>query len=150
MRVLLLLPLLFIVGCASVTPPAQEEKLPVPAQIEGLSAQELETGECGVFFWRDSVPRTFVFFQKQGQSQARLFDQGAETIIETEQSTSNLELDARFEFSYNGGNYEAVFVKAVFGDALEGGRRLSGGTITTKKPDGWQEILPVSGVYVCR
>jgi len=149
-RFLFVLPLLFIAGCASIPTAVLEEKPPITRQIEGLSAQKLETGECGVFFWRDSAPRTFVFFQKQGQSQAKLFDQNVEITIKTEQNTSNLDLDERFEFSYKGDNYEAIFVKAVFGDALEGGRRMPKGTIITTKPDGWQEILPVSGVYVCR
>ncbi len=150
MRFLYLLSIMFIFGCASVTPHGAEKNLSVNAQIDGLSAQELDTGACGVFIWRDTSPRSFVFFQKQGRSQAKFFDQGTEIIIETEQDTSNLELKTKLELSYQGGGYESIDLKAAFGTMIEGGRRISGGTISTKKLDGWQEILPVNGVYVCR
>ncbi len=138
-----------LLGCASIDTTTTTEEPLATEQISGLSAQELDTGECGVFFWRNGAPRTFVFFQKQGQFSAKLFDQDIENIVKTEQDTSNLEVKLRYDFTYKGGNNETILVKAVFGDSLEGGRRILG-TITTVKPDGWQEILPVIGVYVCR
>jgi len=154
MRILAFLPLLSIWACTSVgtnvgtSSPA--ENLPGISQIAGLSAQELDAGGCGVFFWKATTPRTFVFFQKQGQARASLYDQDTEIVIETSQDTSNLDIKIRLDLRYKGGGYESITVKGNFGDELEGGRRISGATITINKLDGWQEILPVNGVYVCR
>ncbi len=154
MRILAFLPLLGIWACSSVGTHAgtglPAENFPETSRIAGLSAQILDPGTCGVFFWRDTTPRTFVFFQKQGQVQARFYDQGAEIAIETVQDTSNLDIKTELDFTYQGGGYASIAVKGSFGDMLEGGRRIFGATITLDKPDGWQEILPVNGVYVCR
>ena len=54
------------------------------------------------------------------------------------------------KLAYKGLSGTDVKVKGVYSEPLEGGRRISDAAIILSKPDGWQEIMPVSGLYVCR
>ena len=138
-------------GCASVSkttpPPIMIEKTSVN---NGLPAQELLEGECGIFLWDNAVPRAFVFFQKQGEAFAKYYDQGTAHSLETEQNTLDMANTGAIDFTYSSADYDTVILKGVLEDLLDSGQRISGSTITTKKPGAWEEIHPVSGAYVCR
>lgn len=131
---------------ASKTVPKPEIILPV----NGLAAQELASGECGVFLWTQSLPRTFIFFQKQGNSRAKYYATESEITVSTSQNTNNMGDGTSLDIAYSHADYKTFHVKGEFTDVLEGGLRISNARIKSQKPDQWEEIQPVSGVFVCR
>ncbi len=150
MRVWLLsLAVFSLAACETITPtPKPEPEAPKPAN--GLSAQELAAGECGLFFWSKSTPRTFVFFQKQGESFAKYYHQGIETSIVADANIPGFTESSQIDIVYAGQDGVSINVKGKFSQIIEDGVRVPSGSISVEKPDGWQEIIPVSGVYVCR
>jgi len=142
--------MLIMTACASIenTIPAKPQSTIPPSA--GLQAQELASGECGIFLWSKSLPRTFVFFQKQGDANAKYYLQGTEIALETTQNTNNLADGEGLAIDYTSTEFQVYAIKGQFTDLIEGGRRISNATIKTKKPEAWEEIHPVSGVYVCR
>lgn len=149
-RILLGAVMLGMTACASLekTEPAKPAQATLPTV--GLQAQELASSECGIFFWSNALPRTFVFFHKQGEANAKYYLQGAEIAVQTSQNTNSIADGTGLLIDYTGAGFQAFSIKGQFTDLIEGGRRISNATIKTKKPDEWEEIHPVSGVYVCR
>ena len=150
MRALLLsLTAFSLAACESIAPaPKPEPDTPKP--VNGLSAQELGTGECGLFFWSKSTPRTFVFFQKQGETSAKYYGQGREIFLTTKTGIPLFTEASQIDIAYTSPEVDNINVKGSFSQIIEDGVRVPNGSISVIKPDGWQEITPVSGVYVCR
>lgn len=148
--VLILVAVISLAGCA--TAPAEKPKTTPLAVIDkdALPAQELSKGSCGLFFWSMTSPKHFVFFQKEGADKAQLFFDGRAQKISAQQVTTGLEDNSGIKLSYIGPYTEEITVKGVYGEQLEGGRRISEAAILIGKDDGWQEIVPVSGLYACR
>ena len=142
--------MLGMTACASIEknlPAKPEQAIPPSA---GLQAQELASGECGIFMWSKSLPRTFVFFHKQGEMSAKYYLQGTEIAVQTSQNTNSVADGMELLIDYTGTDFQAFSIRGQFTDLIEGGRRITNATIKTKKPEEWQEIHPVSGVYVCK
>ena len=137
-------------SCASIEKAGPAKTQSTMPPTVGLQAQKLATGECGIFFWTNALPRTFVFFHKQGEVNAKYYLQGTEIALQTSQNTNGITDGTGFMIDYTGADFQAFSIKGQFTDLIEGGRRISNATIKTKKPDAWEEIHPVSGVYVCK
>jgi len=139
-----------VTGCETLN----TEKIPTQpvnaATTNGLSAQELAAGECGIFLWSSGTPHTFVFFHKQGEQNAKYYTQGSENTIKTNQNTMTMDERALVTYTYSGAGFETVTLKGTLLEELQDGRRVSNATLRTKKLGAWEEIHPVSGVYVCR
>lgn len=116
----------------------------------GLTAQKLEVGECGLFFWSLSTPAIFTFFHKESDPQARFFQNATEFILTANVNTPAFNDGSELSLTYSFPTGEAVHLKGRFADMLEGGQRITNASIQTATREGWQEITPVSGVYVCR
>ena len=138
-----------LAACETIMPVPKPEPA-APKSVNGLSAQELGAGECGLFFWSKSTPRTFVFFQKQGESHAKYYHQGAETNITAGANIPGFTESSQIDIVYAAPGGVSINVKGRFSQIIEDGVRVPSGSISVEKPDGWQEITPVSGVYVCR
>ena len=54
-------------GCANIVKNKKPDDAVSTATSKGLPAQELASGECGVFLWDNAVPRSFIFFQKPSE-----------------------------------------------------------------------------------
>ncbi|MCF6275405.1 MAG: hypothetical protein L3J05_06550 [Robiginitomaculum sp.] len=146
----LALSVLSLNACASIDANNTAKKQQTITPADGLAAQELQAGECGVFFWTDNFPRTFVFFQKQGSAEAKYYAGEAEITLSTNQNTNNMDDAPGLDIAYSHDEYIAFHVKGDFADRLEGGRRITNARIKAQKPGAWEAIQPVSGVYVCR
>lgn len=137
-------------ACASLETQNASDKTQLNSPTDGLAAQELEIGECGMFFWTDTHPRTFILFQKQGSAEAKYYAGTTEINLTTNQNTNNMDDIAVFDISYNHPDYTVFNIKGSFSDILEGGRRITNARIKTKKAETWEEIQPVTGIYGCR
>lgn len=137
-------------ACASIKKTKATKPETILPPTKGLPAQVLSSGECGIFLWTISTPRTFVFFQKQGDNNARYYAQDTEITLQTTQNMAGIDDLEGLVIDYNAPGFETINIKGKFSETLEGGRRISDATIKTKKSNAWEEIQPVSGVYVCR
>lgn len=149
-EIILALSALSLSACASIDANNTAKKQQTISPADGLAAQELQTGECGVFFWTDTLPRTFVFFQKQGSAEAKYYAGETEITLSTDQNTNNMDDAPGLDIAYSHDEYAVFQVKGDFADMLEGGRRITNARIKAQKPSAWEEIQPVTGVYVCR
>ena len=142
-----------VTGCETLNSRSRGETPAKPvntATTNGLAAQELAAGECAIFLWSSGTPRTFVFFHKQGEQNAKYYTQGSEKAIQTNQNTMTMDELTSVRYTYSGAGFETVILKGTLSEELQEGRRISNATLKTKKPGAWEEIHPVSGVYVCR
>jgi len=138
-------------GCATTSPKdAPKVRAAATTDANALPAQELANGACGIFFWSMTSPKHFVFFQKEGANTAEFFFDARAQKLRAEQVTSGLEDSYGVNLSYTGPSTEKITVKGVYSEVLDGGRRISDAAIIIGKDDGWQEIMPVSGLYACR
>lgn len=149
MRALVIFALLLgCAGCQSIG-----EKLPQKseqAQTAGLSAKPLAVGECGLFFWDTDRKRKFVFFHREGQSNAALWYEEKELFLSSAEYLTgiadlpNIAHDYRSETGLN------VSMKGRLGENVDGGIRIQDALLQVTKPDGWAQVMPVSGIYVCQ
>lgn len=146
MRIFICLATLALTSCANLPLPSENQ----PADIKtGLTAQELATGECGVFLWTLSNPPSFTFFQKIGSEHAKLFMDTQELTLQPLPSSEPMNDYGNIDGKYTTATEQQVAVKGQYGAEMDGGRKIPTGSIQITKPDGWQEIIPVSGVYAC-
>lgn len=138
-------------ACASL-PISDNAKKPLQTSAlqSSLTAQSLAVGECGVFFWTLEQPPVFTFFQKEGADHAKYFHNGTEMLLTPNVKLQSFQNGAVLNIAYTTPQGQTLQIKGRFADILEGGQRISNASIRSQTADGWQEILPVSGVYVCR
>lgn len=145
----------FLAACASA-PDSAPQAVPAATQAtsaiptEGLPAQKLAPGECGLFLWGMAAPRKFVFFLKANT--------GDGLVLIDDKSQALRMVSARGEvfgqfltemgFSAAGENTR-VSVTLNPGETLEGGQRVKSGNLLFTGTDGWETVLPVTGVRAC-
>jgi hypothetical protein len=116
----------------------------------GLPAQRLAPGECGLFLWSVTAPRTFVFFARAASGTAELwYDEKVATLLEVD---AYGDIFGQFltasEYVSREGHLE---VSLTFrpGERLEQGQRVEAGRLVIRGRDGWERVQPVSGVSAC-
>ena len=117
----------------------------------GLEAQSLAPGECGLFLWTLAEPRTFVFFSKAGTESALISLGGKAARMS--QSSADGEIFGQFmtDMQYEPLEDEGtlnVFIEP--GTLLEQGQRTETARLTFTDPEGWETIVPVAGVRACQ
>ena len=138
----------FLASCSTLQ--TSQQQTDVQIVPTGLSAQSLGAGKCGMFFWDQNEPRSFVFFHEQNSAEAKLFWHEQELVLTAEQGNvpfSNLSALAQ---KYQDSDGALITVKGRDYEEVEGGYRINTAVINVTKPGAWQEILPVSGVSVCK
>ncbi|PKP83475.1 MAG: hypothetical protein CVT79_01340 [Alphaproteobacteria bacterium HGW-Alphaproteobacteria-18] len=117
---------------------------------EGLPPQRLAAGECGLFLWGMAAPRRFTFFMEASSGEALVLHEGtAHRLVTTDTSgevfgqffTETHYLSADGSWSVN--------LNLKPGEVLEGGQRVESGRLVTTGADGWETVLPVTGVRAC-
>lgn len=120
------------------------------APPDGLPPQRLAPGECGLFLWGMAPPRKFVFFAKASSGDALVLvnDAPQSVLMATAGGDVFGQFLTQMEFA---GNASGTRVKVSIkpGETLEGGQRVESGNILFIGADGWETILPVTGVRAC-
>jgi len=148
---------LLLAACASnsdersVTSSVQTMDSPVSeVPPEGLPPQSLAAGECGLFLWGMAAPRRFTFFTESSSGEALiLLDEAPQKLIVTD---TNGEVFGQFftETQYlSADGTWSVNLSLKPGELLEGGQRIESGRLVTTGADGWETVLPVTGVRAC-
>ena len=142
------LAIITINACASFGKITPDNQPSINAR-KGLSAQKFDAGECGIFLWDRHTPRTFVFFHKKGDLNAKYYTQDTEITIKIKKEINNMGEGEGFSYEYIGSDAKTILLQGIFTDTLDGGRRISQARIKSQTTENWEEILPVSGVYAC-
>lgn len=147
-----------LAGCASAPEANKPAGSPVAAMgsplaevpVAGLPPQKLAAGECGLFLWGMAAPRRFTFFTKAATGEALVLHDGAShKLIVTD---TNAEVFGQFftETQYlSADGTWSVNLSLKPGEMLEGGQRVDSGRLVTTGADGWETVLPVTGVRAC-
>ncbi|GEM_PF-6193551 len=140
--------LVTLVGCNTLSgaqkTPDEQNTVAAP---DHLPPQTLKKGECALFLFTTEAPKRFVFFHKQGDVRAKFIDGQRAFELQAGTPLDDLSLMETFEIEYIE-NKNRYFLSAAFTEALEEGRRLRA-TLKQRKPDGWEKITPLAGVYAC-
>lgn len=146
-----------LTGCAS-GPAAKQTGSAVAAMespvaevpADGLPPQKLAAGECGLFLWGMAAPRRFIFFTEPSSGEALVLHNGAaQRLIVT---NTDGEVFGQFftETQYlSADGTWSVNLSLKPGEMLEGGQRVESGRLVTTGADGWETVLPVTGVRAC-
>lgn len=157
-RLLTMFSSVFLVTSCASTPEEGPVRLPANAleatvaevPAEGLPPQTLDAGECGLFLWGMAAPRRFTFFTEASSSEALILHEGTpQKLVATE---TNGEVFGQFftEIQYlSADGAWSVNVSLKPGEMLEGGQRVESGRLVTTGSDGWETVLPVTGVRAC-
>lgn len=147
---------LMLTACATAAPkPASANKamstIPsVEAPTSGLTAQQLRTGECGLFLWTKGLPNTLIFFSKAGTNAALIKSNNAEepaTLIRVEGDIFGQFMTRQ---TYQTSNNVIVSLSFSAGKTMEDGQRIDNGRLTRRSTEGWETIIPVVGVRACQ
>lgn len=154
-----MLMLLFVslIGCAGNPGGDNRQTMPLlqpasdgPLPAEGLPSQQLDPGECGLFLWTMNDPRRFTFFSEARSGRALILHDGK--TLELVQTDADGDLFGAFftETSYlTPDGLWSTQLSLTPGDMLEDGQRIRSGRLVTRGVDGWETILPVTGVRAC-
>mgnify|MGYP000365289561 CR=1 FL=1 len=138
---------------SAVTQPAGALKSEFPAsfRVGALGAQELKSGECGLFLFSGNPSPRFIFFGEAASRVGKMVldnkevtfvrvkgEGGVADLHFTEQSYSSpahqLTVDISFTPEENIGVY---------------GTRISSGTLKLQRDDGWSMVMSVGGATSC-
>lgn len=147
----------FLAACATggrdgeTPPPASTITSPVSeVPSEGLPPQNLSAGQCGLFLWGMAAPRRFTFFSESASGEALILHEG--TPHELRVTSADGEVFGQFftETQYlSADGTWSVNLSLSPGEVLEGGQRIKSGRLVTTGIDGWETVLPVTGVRAC-
>jgi hypothetical protein len=143
-------------GCASGPEDADRSstaaaaRAPADVPSGGLPAQVLAPGDCGLFLWSQSAPPEFVFFQRAGEADALALVSGSARTVEPMKVGGDVFGQFLTEGTFRvQGSSELVALSITPGAFIEGGQRISAGRLVKTDADGWETILPVTGVRAC-
>lgn len=150
------LSLLITAACSSAPKaedPAALTRLAAPSAevpVEGLPAQKLAPGECGLFLWGMSAPRRFVFFTEASSGQALILHDNAPQKLTVTEAGGEVFGQFFTETGYTAPGADwTVTLSLTPGELLEGGQRVRSARLVTRGADGWETVLPVTGVRAC-
>ena len=156
MKSTLLLSALALVAACAGTPDASPLEAGQPVSVtaaiprEGLPPQRLEPGQCGLFLWGMSAPRKFVFFSEGTAGDALILVNDEPTRLPMVAAGGDVFGQFLTEMAFaDTTNGRTIHVKIVPGEALEGGQRIEAGSLTFRDNEGWETILPITGVRAC-
>ena len=116
----------------------------------GLPPQRLQPGQCGLFLWSMSAPRKFVFFTEATSGAAVVLIDDVPVRVQMTSAGGDVFgqflTDTEFQDAPSG---RMVQIMINPGEALEGGQRVDSGNLLVRNADGWETVLPVTGVRAC-
>lgn len=121
---------------------------PVTGPVGVLAPRELEAGECGLFLYARRAEPQFIFFAQDGAGTAQMNLDGAEESLTRSEAAVQRELATQQAYQGEGGL--RVELSLEIGEALTGGIRIPAGSLRLSQPDGWDLVIPVTGLSACQ
>ncbi|MEZ5998424.1 MAG: hypothetical protein R3B98_07000 [Hyphomonas sp.] len=122
---------------------------PVGTPMTSLPAQNLAAGECGLFLWSLQSPHNLIFFRKAGASTADSVLTGMETPLNVQSEGGKVFGQFLTDATYEARGGQRVSVSLVPGDMIQDGQRTKSAEIRVQSPEGWETIIPASGLTAC-
>jgi len=121
-----------ICSACATSPDAKSADVANVNEVEfGLPAQELESGECGLFLWNRTDARTFVFFQRAGEASALHHSDGDVQLTNTANDGVLFgPFYSRSMWEFPDGRTLRLSIEP--GDEIEGGQRIPNGVISSQ------------------
>lgn len=117
----------------------------------GLPAQQLAYGSCGLFLWSLSGEPTFTFFSEATTGRATMLI--GDRARDLSQTGAGGDIFGQFttrQVFNSPSTSHTVDVQVEPGESLIDGQRVDSGRIKLTDADGWETVIPVSGVRACR
>lgn len=122
----------------------------VAAPTSGLTAQQLQPGECGLFLWTKGLPNTLIFFSKAGTNAALMKSNNTEEPVTLTSAAGDIFGQFMTRQTYQAPNSVTVSLSFNAGKTMEDGQRIDNGRLTRSSAEGWETIIPVVGVRACQ
>lgn len=127
-----------------------DDELVLLSRIGNLPRQNLAENSCGLFLWANMPRRTMVFFADNISAQATVMLDGSEMIIPLTKTRGDSVYGLFSTLTYENAGYTVtVSYEAEIRDGLRNGAVVRKGTWRIVEKDGWEVILPVSGLIGC-
>lgn len=140
--------LAFLCACTTT-----QKEAPRPAQPEktetSLPAQDLEPGECGLFLWTAQEPHRLIFFRKADSASADGILSSKRTTLSVVAERGTIFGQFLTDVDYRSDDGQSVIVSLVPGEQVEDGQRTKSAEIRVRTSDGWETIIPASGLTAC-
>lgn len=120
-------------------------------QLEGLPAQVLEAGRCGLFLWSKSARPVFILYAAEGPALATVRVNGKERSLKRT-SVSGERVYGHFEKQAFAGNGVAFEVDLTFdaNQPIQDGAVIKTGMLRTRSKRGVETMVPVGGMVGCQ
>ncbi|HPE48269.1 MAG TPA: hypothetical protein PLR76_07730 [Hyphomonas sp.] len=128
----------------SVPGPVQPEKT-----VASLPAQDLEPGECGLFLWTVREPHQLIFFRKADSAAADGIIADKRTRLSAVAERGTIFGQFLTDVDYRSEAGQTVTISLVPGEQVEDGQRTKSAEIRVRTVDGWETIIPASGLTAC-
>lgn len=151
-RVFFSLSVLALSACA--TAPVPEPSMAPQtgeARLDGLPAQTLGIGQCGLFFWTSAPPHQLVLFENETAGEVKIFHEGQIIALGAAPQPAGMIAGDRVERIYPAPSADLIFtLEGVVGEATASGTRIDRALLKVRQPSGEEIVRPVRGVRACR
>lgn len=132
--------------------PAAEARISGPEGLEELAPQQLNPGACGMFLWAQSGERpVFVFVALANPAEARVRRDGRDRTLRRTAADGQSE-HGHFESQTFSDERITIETDVQFSTTrrLQDGAVIESGVIRVRDREGWETIVPVSGMVACQ
>lgn len=152
MRLLALISMAILTGCASLDDPdGRTQFLPsASTTLKGdLAPRQLSVGECGLFVWSGDFARNFILFSNSRNNEGAWVSENGEERL-TLVATDGVPTQGQYpETVYTTSSGKRLSLSLHRAQSITRGTRYKSGTLTETTPEGWDEIKPVVGLSAC-
>lgn len=121
--------------------------------LEVLPAQDLSSGQCGLFLWAGSAPQqpVFTFAAFDTPAEARIRVDGRTRSLRRTDAQGPVRYGQAERQTFSDGRLTIVVSVAFDGSrALADGAAIQSGAMRITGADGWETITPVGGMAACQ
>lgn len=141
---------LSLVACGTTaTDFKSKTKNSISANQDRLAPRDLNAGECGIFVWTADNARRFVFFSQTDSSTASWWGESGEIEIARTSSDGLPAFGQTPNQTYQLPDGGELNLKLGDPEEVDNGTRYRTGAITQKAANGWDKVMPVSGIAAC-
>ncbi len=122
-----------------------------PVTLQGLAAQQLQPGRCGLFLWSKTERPVFILYATENPAQALVKIGGRDRKL-VRKATSGESLLGHYEkqtFAADKYSFEVDLTYNRDGKMLDGAM-IEHGVMRTRDKSGVETILPVGGMIGCQ
>lgn len=139
---------LALTACAT-TPTASKTSEAKPLTRQSLAPQKLASGDCGLFVWKASTPKSFLLFS-QNTKGTGLWYNGSEEPIQIVAQSGEPAFGQFPDTRYTRPDGQALSLALSTPEPLEDGLAYKSGKLSFTTSDGWEKIIPVVGLSACK